>query len=281
VRPDPWFCVDHGVSRRFLLSLVAGAAVLVVAVGCLLRALPLVALVPAAIAIFALPGLVTRDRAAAIAIAASALVLGPLFALPTFYAMHPPMRIDNAGESPVDIWIDGARRMTVASNLHGREPPWLRVAVGKHRLAWSAVGAPMGLHEIEVDVGPFGDHLYSPGGSGCYWLSVTAYGGASTHGIEHGPLPLSEFHRLSGVDVWFADNPARISAPLIRRGSVRVAVQRWHACMELAAIGCDPSQRRGYVDCMRTIDGHSGSADCLREAARTCPALAPAQVEKP
>lgn len=259
---------------------VGGAAALCVGIAWLMRDLPLSAVIAASVVLMALPA-GFADRAAGTAIAVAAIVLGPLIAMPTFYALHPTMRIDNAGGEPIDVWVDGVRVITVAANVEGHPPPFVRLSVGKHRLAYSAVGAPVGLHEIEVEASPLGDHLYSPGGSGCYWLSVTAYGGASTHGIDHGPLALAEFHHLSGVDVWFGDNPAKVSAPWIRRGTVRVAVQRWQACMELAAIGCDPSQRRGFVDCMRTIDGHSGSSDCFREAARTCPAIAPAQIEKP
>lgn len=268
--------------RRGLQLLLVGAAVVaavVVAVVC--RGLSPVALVAASVAILALPGLLQRDAAAAIAIAAFAVILGPLIALPIFYAVHPPLRIDNAGTQPIDVWIDGERALTVSPNGDGQQPPWVRIAMGKHRLAWSTVTAPIGLHEIEVDVAPFAEHLYSPSGEGCYWLSVTAYGGASTHGIEHGPMPVAEFHRFDTVDVWFGDTPKTVRAPLIRKGTVRVAVQRWSACMELAAIGCDPNQRRGFVECMRTLDGHSGSADCLREAAKTCPALAPAKGSLP
>jgi hypothetical protein len=263
--------------RRVLALAVLLASAVVVMVGLLARAVPLVSLIAAAAAILAMPALLVarRDRAAAIAVAMSAIVLAPLLAVPTYYAAHPTLHIDNASDAPIDVWIDGVRRATVPPSSESREPAWVRIAVGKHRLAWSAVGAPVGMHEIEVEVGPLDDHLYTPAAAGCYWLSVTAYGGASTHGIEHGPLPLLEFHRFSSVDVWFGDTPRRVRAPAITRGTVRIAIQRWQACMELAAIGCDPTQRRGYVDCMRTIDGRIGSGDCFQEAARTCPKAAP------
>lgn len=275
--------------RAVLLSLAVGATAAIVA-GLVLRTLPLGALIAATIVILALPALAVaaRDRAAAVATACAAVVLGPLLALPTYYVVHPTLHVDNARSEPIDVWVDGERRLTVPPNPEGREPPRLRLAAGKHRMAWSSVGAPVGMHAIDVDVAPFDDHLYSPSAAGCYWLSVTAYGGASTHGIEHGPLAVAEFHRFARVDVWFGDTPRLVRAPRIRRGAVRVAVQRWHACMELAAIGCDPSQRATFVDCMRTIDGHTASSDCFREAARTCPALMqqspvvqPAQEAKP
>ncbi len=269
--------------RRALAVSVLLASAVVVTVGLVARAVPLSGLIAAAVSILAMPALLARrDRAAAIAVALSAVVLAPLLAVPTFHAAHPLLHVDNATDAPIDIWVDGVRRMTVPPGSGVGEPPWTRVALGRRRLAWSPPGAPMGMREIEVDVGPFGAHLYTPGAEGCYWLSVTSYGGASTHGIEHGPLPLAEFHRFATVDVWFGDTPRRISAPSIARGAVRVAVQRWHACMELAAIGCDPGQRAGFVDCMRTIDGRSGTGDCFQEAARTCPkAAAPAQSTNP
>ena len=261
--------------RRALLLSLPIAATTAVVVGLVARGLPLSGLIAMTVGILLLPALAAArsDRAAAIAAGTAALIFGPLLAVPTYYVVHPTLHIDNAMSEAIDVWVDGHRTATISPNFDAREPPRLRLAAGKHRLAWSAVGAPVGLHAIDVDVAPLDDHLYSPSAAGCYWLSVTAYGGASTHGTEHGPLPVAEFHRFGRVDVWFGDTPGLVRAPRIRSGTLRVAIQRWHACMELAAIGCDPTQRASFVDCMRTIDGHTASSDCWQEAARTCPAV--------
>jgi len=257
--------------RAMLASLIATSAV-VIAIGLVARRVPMLALLPAAVTILALPGVFAawRDRTAALTVALVSIVLAPLLVVPTFVVAHPTLHIDNATSTPIDVWIDGQRRITVAPAGES-EPPHLRVSFGKHRLAWAPRGAPAGMHEIDVELGPLDDHLYAPGAAGCYWLSVTAYGGASTHGTDHGPLPLVEFHRFDHVDVWFGDTPARVRAPAIARGALRVAVQRWGQCMELAAIGCDPTQQQVYVECVRTIDGRGTAGDCWAEATRACP----------
>ena len=257
-------------------SLIATSAV-VVAMTLLARRVPMVGLLAAAVAVLAMPALfaVMRDRSAALTVVLAALVLSPLLVVPAYLVAHPTLHIDNTGSAPIDVWIDGKKSLTVAPTTES-EPPHVRVPFGKHRLAWAPIGAPAGMHEIEVELEPFDDHLYAPGAAGCYWLSVTAYGGASTHGTDHGPQPLTEFHRFDRVDVWFGDTPARVRAPRVLGATLRVAVQRWTQCMELAAIGCDPTQQQVYVECVRTIDGR-GSGDCWAEATRACPSTKTAQ----
>lgn len=270
--------------RRALLGSLIATSAVVVAIGLVARRMPMVALIAAAVALLALPGVLVakRDRVAAIAIAAAALILAPVLVVPTYLVAHPTLHIDNPTDAPIDVWIDGKRVITVGPAMDS-EPPHVRVPFGKHRIAWSPQGAAAGTHETDVELGPFDVHLYAPAAAGCYWLSVTAYGGASTHGVDHGPMPLREFHRLDRVDVWFGDNPARVRAPRLARGTVRVAIQRWKQCNELTALGCDPSQKQVYVDCVRTIDGRGTGPDCWAEATRACPkqTAQPANVPQP
>jgi len=266
--------------RAMLGSLIATSAVVVV-IGLVARKVPMAGLLAAGVAILALPGVYAarRDRVAALTLAIASLILAPLLVVPTYVVAHPTLHIDNASDATIDVWIDGVRAATVAPS-GDEEPSHVRLSFGRHRLAWAPRDAPAGLHEIDVYLDPLGDHLYAPGAAGCYWLSVTAYGGASTHGTAHGPLPLTEFHRLDRVDVWFGDTPARVRVPRLARGAVRIALQRWRQCMDLASIGCDQSQRQVYVECVRTIDGRGAGPDCWAEATRACPAKNAAQPAK-
>jgi len=192
--------------------------------------------------------------------------------VPIWVIVHPVVHVDNATGAPVDLWVDGKRIGPIAPHAGWGEPPHVRVALGAHRLGWSTVGAPKPARETDAEIRPYGDLLYVPAASGCYWIAVTAYGSASTHGFAHGPQPLLELQRFDDLDVWLAEPPARVRALPFLQGTVRVAVQRWGSCMELLARGCEADVRRSYVACMRTIDGHSGTGDCWGEALRSCSA---------
>lgn len=262
-------------------SLVVGAAV-VVAIGVTVRRLPLTALLALAVALLLVPAaLAARRRAAGTGAAAAmaALALAPWVSVPSWVVAHPVLHVDNAIATPIDLWIDGQRRLTVAPAAGESEPPFVRIAVGWHRIGWSAAGASAPVQETHFEITPFAEHLYTPGGAGCYWIAVTAYGGASTHGWAHGPQPLADYHRLERVDVWFGPTPDVVHEPPLARGAVRVAVQRWAACMDLFG-RCDHDVRREFVDCMRTIDGRrgdgTGAGDCWGTASKRCPTAASA-----
>lgn len=256
-------------------SLVVGAAV-VAAAGVALRTLPLPGLLAVAVALLLVPAaLAVRRRAhgTAAAAAMAALALAPWVTVPSWVVAHPVLHVDNAIATTIDVWIDGRRRLTVGPAGGEREPPFVRIPLGWHRIGWSAAGASAPVHEAYFEITPFAEHLYTPGGAGCYWIAVTAYGGASTHGWAHGPQPLAEYHRLDRVDVWFGPTPESVHQPPLASGAVRVAVQRWAACMDLFG-RCDPDARREFVDCMRTIDGRAGSSDCWSAASKRCPTAA-------
>lgn len=267
-------------SRGSALAVAVVAAVAIATAACVVgRTLPLAALVVLAAAISCAPGVwaslrwaARRSAPGAAAACIAGATAGPTAAVLTWPITHPVLHLDNAHGAPIDVWIDGVRWGSLQPSDDHREPPRIRVPYGRHQLAWSEVGAPVGLHSIEVDVEPGRDHLYAPGAAGCYWVSVTAYGSASTHGRTHGPLPLAQFHAFDHVDVWFDDTPRRVLAPRLARGAVRVAVQRFKACMELAELGCDLPRRHAFVECTREIDGRAGPADCFGEALAHCPA---------
>ncbi|MGZ3477890.1 MAG: hypothetical protein ACXWUE_35185 [Polyangiales bacterium] len=255
-----------------------GAAVVAMAYGIVGRWLPLWALVSGTAALTLAPGAVAAarktHRAAALLIVGAAL--GPLIAGPIYVATHPVLHVDNANDTAIDVWIDGRRWQTLAPTPATSEPPHLRLPFGPHRLAWSPKGAPAPLYEIDANLRPFGERVYSPGAAGCYWLAVTSYGDASVHGAPHGPQPIAQLVELDRVDVWFDDAPKTVRTPRILGGTLRFALQRNHACMELGSFGCDAGQRAAYVECTRSIEhpfeyaNASGNPDCFEEAVRSC-----------
>lgn len=250
-------------------------------------------LVAVTAALLAAPGVVALSckapRAIGVAGVLAGLALVPLVSIPAWLVTHPVLHVDNAHDVPIALFVDGVRVLVVPPSRGDEEPPRLRLPFGAHRLAWAPEPATVGLHEIEVAMVPTHDHLYAPGAPACYWVQVTAYGNASTHGTDHGPRPLAEFHRLASVDVWFGDTPRRVQAPAAFGGARRVAVQRLQACTDLAAVGCDARARAQLVECLLTIDGRAAPVDCYDEAVRACrpkdtgqhPPSTPQNVAKP
>lgn len=200
---------------------------------------------------------------------AVALICGaPWLGVPAWLVTHPVVHVDNALGFPIDLWVDGARIGTIPAHDGHGEPPRIRVGLGQHKLGWSPRGAPSATHESDSAITVWGDLLYVPDAAACHWLEVVVYGSGSSHGFEHGPLALGEFHQLDGVDVWMEPRPLRVRLPGFLERSVRVRLERWGACMELR--GCDLDSRRAYVTCMRSIDGRKGVGDCFGEALRSC-----------
>jgi hypothetical protein len=266
------------LERRVLRWALLGTAVLAIPLGIVGRWLPLWALLAGTAALTLSPGAaaaIRKIRGAAELLLVGA-ALGPVVAVPVYLATHPTLHVDNANDAAIDVWIDGRRWQTLPPTSPTSEPPHLRLPFGAHRLAWSAASAPAPLHEIEAHIRPFGEQLYSPGAAGCYWLAVTSYGDASTHGAPHGPQPIAQLIELDRVDAWFDDAPKTVRTPRILGGTLRFSLQRNQACMELAAFGCDASQRAAFVECTRSIEhafeytSPSGKPDCFEEAVRSC-----------
>jgi hypothetical protein len=263
------------------------ALVLSVAVGILARDRAVPLLCALQLVVLMLPGLaaVVRRAPGGVPATIAAIAATPVVVAGTWTATHPLVHVDNALGQPIDVWIDGRRRATIAPTAADREPAWLRVSTGRHRIGWSTEGGPAALHEIEIELGARGESLYVPGAAACHWLAATAYGEASTHGLPHGPLPIAEFHRFERVDVWFGDTPRRVPAASILPGTVRFALQRYEACMRLVDLGCAPERRVDLVECARAAPGQrddeSGAPiDCYEEARRGCEA-APNERRRP
>src|SRR5438445_7544315 len=90
------------------------------------------------------PGVVStvsaRVKRSIVALVAG-LVVGPPVIVGAWSIAHPILRVDDATDAPMQIWIDGAPAMIVAPTSSSGEPPRLRVGWGRHRLGWSPVGA--------------------------------------------------------------------------------------------------------------------------------------------
>ena len=181
--------------------------------------------------------LVRRRRRAGFA--ARTLVIGalvtPAAAFGVYLVAHPAVRIDNAGPTALQIWVDGAAAKLVPPNA--RAPQWLWVPYGRHALGYSRVGANAPEHTTEVDVTMRGDHLYNPGKTACYRLVVDGYGDASTSGEPHGPVPVSEYYTFHDIYTWFADNPDHVQVSSESRGTTKTALQRLASCPGEAARG--------------------------------------------
>jgi hypothetical protein len=157
------------------------------------------------------------------------------------------------------------------------EPPHFRVAAGEHVLGWSRPGERAPRETTRATIGATEDHLYNPGGAGCYWLQIATYGDASARGEPRGPQRIAAFYRFDHVDVWFRAPPSSVLRARALGGARRVALRRHPACMALTAAGCDPGQRNGYVACERALTGPGEPVDCFVVAKAVCEAGAAAR----
>ena len=179
------------------------------------------------------------------------LLLTPAAALGVWFTAHPEVHIDNAGASPLQIWVDDKPRLVVPANTSGISPPSIYVPFGKHTFGYSPVDAPGPVATVEGTARMMDDFLYNPGESGCYWLIADSYGSASVAGIAQGPQPIQEFYSFDNVDTWFGENPQSVEVSNGRTGDTRVALQRAKACMELVEHGCPLEVRQQFQACVR------------------------------
>ena len=176
-------------------------------------------------------------------LAIAALVTPP--AAGTVYMLaHPSVRIDNAGTTTLQIWVDGVATKLAAPN--DDRPVWMWVTYGKHTFGYSGVGADRPEHTTEVDVTMRGDHLYNPGKTACYRLVVDRYGDASTSGEPHGPVPVSEYYTFHDIYTWFANNPDRVQVSSDSSGTTKTALQRMDDCPGAPSRFRKPPGQRGF-----------------------------------
>jgi hypothetical protein len=176
--------------------------------------------------------------------------VAPLAAGVVWFMTHPEIRIDNAGTTALQIWLDGKPRIVVQPNTAGVAPPSIYVPYGTHKLGYSPVDAAQPVATLEGNARMMDDFLYNPGETACYWLEADAYGSASVKGISQGPQPIQEFYSFDKVDTWFGDNPQSISVSSGQSGGTRIALQRAKACMELAEHGCTLESRIEFQKCI-------------------------------
>ena len=157
-----------------------------------------------------------------------AALVTPAAAATVYMLAHPSVRIDNAGDTTLQIWVDGVATKLAAP--HDDRPLWMWVAYGKHTFGYSRVGADRPEHTTEVDVTMRGDHLYNPGKTACYRLVVNRYGDASTSDEPHGPVPVSEYYTFHDIYTWFANNPDHVQVSSDSSGTTKTALQRMDDC---------------------------------------------------
>lgn len=183
-------------------------------------------------------------------------ISGLLVALPlSIYvaiAARPTVYIDNGGNEPLKLWVDGKPSIAVEP-MRGVGPrPALQLAYGTHRFGVSplSAGAPSEQTDL-VQVKWNGDHLYNPGKTSCFWIDATAYGKASTSGMTQGPQTISDFYTFPHIDNWFQDNPTSIRTKA--SGETRVSLQTMPICRQLIERGCgDVRIRQSMIACQQS-----------------------------
>jgi hypothetical protein len=207
-------------------------------------------------------------------VVASALLttlIGGGMAIYVGLASNPPVHFDNATNKPKKVWIDGKPLLTVQPMNDGAERPDARIAYGTHEIGWSGADdkAPREKQKITVEWGR--DHLYNAAEAGCYFLNATAYGTASTSGLENGPLAIRSFYVFKNVDNWFKGNPSSVSSKA--SGETRVALLRWSSCMDLTKQGCPLAARRKAAECSRKAwkkGDDDAMKECMERALESC-----------
>jgi hypothetical protein len=199
------------------------------------------------------------------------VIVGGAVAAYVGLSSNPPVHFDNATKKPVKIWLDGKPLLSVEPRTGTGVRPDLRIPYGAHVLGWSKPGddEPRDTAEVTVEWGR--DHLFNPAQAGCYFLQATAYGSASTSGLEHGPLPIRPFYVFKSVDNWFQGNPSTVSTKA--SGETRVALLPWASCMELTNRGCPLSARKKAVACSREAwrgGDDAGMKSCMARALAAC-----------
>jgi hypothetical protein len=187
------------------------------------------------------------------------------------FASNPSVHVDNATSGSVKIWIDGEVALTVDAQSGRSVRPDLRLPYGAHKIGWSKSSEtkPRDVETVQVAWG--GDHLYNPAQAGCYFLQATAYGDASTSGLENGPLPLRSFYVFRDVDNWFEGNPTSITTKA--SGETRVALLPWASCEELTKQGCSVDVRKKAAQCARDAwlkDDEPAINACFERAIAKC-----------
>lgn len=184
---------------------------------------------------------------------------------------NPSVHFDNATGKPVKIWIDGSVALTVDAQSGQSVRPDLRLSYGTHKFGWSKTSDDKPRDEADVRVEWGRDHLYNPAQAGCYFLQATAYGDASTSGLENGPLPLRAFYVFRDVDNWFQGNPASVTTKA--SGETRVALLPWKSCEELTARDCPLDVRKKAAQCARDAwlkDDEGAMSACFTRAIEKC-----------
>ena len=184
---------------------------------------------------------------------------------------NPDVHVDNATDKPVKIWIDGQVALTVDPQSGSSERPDLHLSYGTHKIGWSKASESKVRDEEKIDVEWGSDHLYNPAQAGCYFLQATAYGDASTKGLQNGPLPLQSFYVFRDVDNWFQGNPSSVSSK--QSGETRVALLPWGSCEALTKAGCSADVRKKAAQCAREAwksDDEQEMHACFERALAKC-----------
>jgi len=189
-----------------------------------------------------------------------------------YLATHPEVHLDNQFDDAVAIYVDGDKVTTLRGGAHET----IRVYKGKHEFGYSSTDDDEPGDTVKANVSMGGDHLYNPGKSACYWLSVAVYGEADAGDMEWGPQPIKEFYEFETVDNWFADNPEWVTVNEDSDGTTQTSIQRPNGCMEFNK--CKMSVRDKLQRCLAKA-AKKKDDDAWIEAAQGCTKAAAAKCD--
>lgn len=148
-------------------------------------------------------------------------IAAPLVALiaavPTWFAMHGHVYVDNPSSETLTFDIDdGCEALTLAPGAHG--DLWL--PSGNTRIAVKR-GA-QAVETIRGEVGHWSTHAVTPLGTACYAEIQAAYGSARLAGAGYRDVPQGQrWHDLSGVQHVFEPFPRSVSVGRGQSGATR------------------------------------------------------------
>ena len=158
-------------------------------------------------------------------------VLGLGAACLSFFIYHPLLRVLNLGPVRVEVAVDGKPLASVdpTSNESPSGGALLRVPAGAHTLSVvsSVDGSALGASSVHFQSGAV--HLFAiAADSTCFWLETTGYGREQRAQPSYQALPSAEHFWVlpSGIDTWFAANPAPSTANAHSSGGLLTALRQ-------------------------------------------------------
>lgn len=198
------------------------------------------------------------------------LVVGGLVAILVWLTRHVPLRVDNSGPDPVQVWLDGQPEREVAPRTLVKF--W--IPKGGRILGHSTVGAAAPEESTFVEVKK--PLLYNPGKTGCYFTDRLRYrvGAKPTDPPDWKDVevfPRREIYQpRDKVNYWFKEAPTEIRLKNGTTAETRRVFDYNEACMELLDKGCANAPVDSMVDCMSLAKSEDAMQRCIDRGYSEC-----------